>query len=134
MNFHVGGCEPSPASTIFPVLVSVEPAVSLAWKCRLCPASAANGSFLFKAPSPGAAEQDAWSGGVEVVCGGGGGDGVRKAWRAVSGAGGRARQASVVDDVGCVCLREGGGAALGIPQERWRCKQGECCDRRRYGL
>lgn len=102
MNFHVGGCEPSPASTIFPVLVSVEPAVSLAWKCRLCPASAANGSFLFKAPSPGAAEQDAWSGGVEVVCGGGGGDGVRKAWRAVSGAGGRARQASVVDDVGCV--------------------------------
>lgn len=52
----------------------------------------------------------------------------------MSGAGGRARQASVVDDVGCVCLREGGGAALGIPQERWRCKQGECCDRRRYGF
>jgi hypothetical protein len=29
VNFHVGGCE-SPASTIFPVLVYVEPAVSLA--------------------------------------------------------------------------------------------------------
>jgi hypothetical protein len=50
VNFHVGGCEPSPASTIFPVLVPVEPAVSLACKCSLCPASAANGSFLFKPP------------------------------------------------------------------------------------
>jgi len=59
VNFHVGGCEPSPASTIFPVLVSVEPAVSLAWKCRLCPASAANGSFRFEAPGSGAAGQDA---------------------------------------------------------------------------
>jgi hypothetical protein len=29
VNFHVGGCE-SPASTIFPVLVYVEPSVSLA--------------------------------------------------------------------------------------------------------
>lgn len=29
VNFHVGGCE-SPASTIFPVLVYVEPALSLA--------------------------------------------------------------------------------------------------------
>ena len=70
MNFHVGGCEPSPASTIFPVLVSVEPAVSLACRRRLCPASAANGSFLFGGPGPGTAEQDSWSGCVELVCGG----------------------------------------------------------------
>lgn len=109
MNFHVGGCEPSPASTIFPVLVSVEPAVSLACKCRLCPASAANGSFLFKAPGPGAAEQDAWSGGVELECGGGGGgDGARLGGRCQERAVERV-QASVVDDVGCVF--EGG---------RWR--------------
>jgi hypothetical protein len=81
VNFHVGGCEPSPASTIFPVLVSVEPAVSVAWKCRLCPASAANGSFLSEAPGTGAAAQEAWSGGGGRVCGGGG-DGCRLAKQA----------------------------------------------------
>ena len=62
--------------------------------------------------------------GVVVVMGQGLEGGVRS---------GRSSASSVSSGCGG-CLWEGGGAALGIQRERWRCKQSECCDRRRYGF